>query len=349
MQQPIFVSGRVLMEDGTAPTESIAIERVCNGQPHTEGYTDSKGYFALELGRQNNGVMVDASEETSGFTMGGLGGSQTGRNGSNSLGAMGSGETRFMNCDLRARLAGFRSQTLSLATRRAMDNPDVGTILLHRIGATEGGTVSAISLAAPKDAKKAYEKGVDQVKKKKVDDAIKSFQKAVELYPKYAVALCEMGRLQMMRGEVEPARESFQSAIQADPKYVLPLVELSFLEMQAQRWKEVAAATEAATKLDPFSYPQEFFLNAVANYNLKNFDVAEKSAREAERLDTRHQYPKNSHLLGIILAQRQDFTGAAEHFKTYLKLAPDASDAATVKKQLEQVEKVSASADKQDQ
>ena len=46
----------------------------------------------------------------------------------------------------------------------------------------------------------------------------------------------------------------------------------------------------------------------------------------------------------LILAQRQDFAGAAEHFKTYLKLAPGASDAATVMKQLEQVEKISASA-----
>ena len=225
---------------------------------------------------------------------------------------MGMGDTRFMNCELRARLAGYRSQIVSLATRRALDNPDVGVILLHRIGAIEGGTVSAVSLAAPKDARKAYEKGMDLLKKKKTDDAMKSFQKAVELYPKYAVALCELGKLQMVRGETEPARESLQTAIQADPKFVVPYVELSFLEMQGQRWKEVAAATETATKLDPFSYPQAFFLNAVANYNLKNMEAAEKSAREAERLDTRHQYPKTSHLLGIILAQRQDFTGAAE-------------------------------------
>src|SRR5262245_51967078 len=44
MPQPIFVSGRVLLEDGTPPTDSVVIERVCNGQPHSEGYTDTKGY-----------------------------------------------------------------------------------------------------------------------------------------------------------------------------------------------------------------------------------------------------------------------------------------------------------------
>ena len=63
-----------------------------------------------------------------------------------------------MDCDLRARLAGFRSQSVSLANRRPMDPPDIGTILLHRLSPTEGTTlISAVSLAAPKDAKKAYQ------------------------------------------------------------------------------------------------------------------------------------------------------------------------------------------------
>jgi len=48
-------------------------------------------------------------------------------------------------------------------------------------------------------------------------------------------------------------------------------------------------------------------------------------------MDTRHQIPKVSHLLGIILADKQDFTGAAERFRTYLKFAPMASDAEKVK------------------
>ena len=73
IQQPVFVSGKVLLEDGTPPTESIAIERVCGGQSRTEGYTDSKGYFSLELGRRNNGVLVDASEDNSAFSSGPMG------------------------------------------------------------------------------------------------------------------------------------------------------------------------------------------------------------------------------------------------------------------------------------
>src|SRR5581483_11679237 len=34
--QPIFISGRVLLEDGNPPSESVVIERVCSGSPHSE-------------------------------------------------------------------------------------------------------------------------------------------------------------------------------------------------------------------------------------------------------------------------------------------------------------------------
>ncbi len=85
-------------------------------------------------------------------------------------------------------------------------------------------------------------------------------------------------------------------------------------------------------------------MNAVAKYNLQDMDAAEKSALEAEKLDTRHIFPKSVHLLGVIRAQRQDYAGAAEKFREYLKLAPTASDAAQVRAQLNQVEKQTAQA-----
>jgi regulator of sirC expression with transglutaminase-like and TPR domain len=45
-------------------------------------------------------------------------------------------------------------------------------------------------------------------------------------------------------------------------------------------------------------------------------------------------------LLGVILAQRQDYTGAAGEMRNYLKFAPGAQDAATVRGQLVQLEKL---------
>jgi tetratricopeptide (TPR) repeat protein len=332
-----------MIDDGTPLPEAVVIQRVCGSSPHAEGYTDSKGFFGIELGG-NNGVIQDASEFGSGS---GFGSNQMGMPGQSQAGMNpgspgGFPERRLMNCELQAKLAGYRSQTVNLANRRAMDDPNVGTILLHRVGTAEGNTVSAVSLAAPKDARKAYERGMDALKKKKTDDAVKNFEKAVELYPAYAAAWHELGKLQEGANNPDAARKSFGAAVQADPKFTAPYLELTVMALREKSWQEVAEISERIVKLDPFDYPQAFFFNAVANYNLQNMDAAEKSAVQAEKLDTRHLLPQVNQLLGVLMVQRKDFTGAAAQFRNYLKVAPDGPQAATVRNQLVEVEKIVA-------
>ena len=224
-----------MMEDGTAPPDPVVIETVCNGSPHGEGYTDAKGYFSIELGARN-GVIQDASEFSS-F-------SRHGRPGMPGGNAAQRGARRFRIG--RAQVHGLRSagQTggIPLAdgaaggTASRWTIPNVGTILLHRIGpAEEGKTISAVSLAAPKDAKKAYEKGLDAIKKKKFDDAQKNFEKAVEVYPKYSTAWYELGMLQAGQGKMDMARKYFDTALEYDPKFVKPYLQISILELQASQ------------------------------------------------------------------------------------------------------------------
>jgi tetratricopeptide (TPR) repeat protein len=338
-----------MVEDGTVPTEQVVIERVCHGQPHAEGYADSRGYFSIQLFQPNSGVLQDASEDTTIRSMGmGMGGSQAA--GTSALGnnGMSNQERLLLDCELRAKAGGYRSQSIMLANRRPLDPPDVGVILLHRNAPSEeGSTVSAVSLAAPKDAHKAYTKGVELLKKGKHGDALASFEKAVESYPEYSAAWYEIGRIELAANDNAAARHALEMAVKADPKFVLPYVELSTVELRAQKWQALADTTEKVIQLNSFDYPVAYYYNAAAHYYLKNLDKAEKSAKEAERLDTHHEIPKTLHLLGIILAQRQDYTGAAEKFRAYLKLAPDADDAATVRKQLAQVETAVAQAKEQ--
>jgi Flp pilus assembly protein TadD len=87
-------------------------------------------------------------------------------------------------------------------------------------------------------------------------------------------------------------------------------------------------------------FPQAHYVRAVANLNLRNFEAAEESAREAQKLDTQHRLPRNDHLLGVILLQKQDYAGAAQQLRTYLKFAPDSPDASSIKTQAEELEKL---------
>src|SRR5262245_59985749 len=347
MQRPIFLSGKVVLDDGTPPPTEVVIERVCNGNPRAEAYTDSKGRFSFQLG-QNQGILQDASMSSAGVgDLGGYGNQRGGFGNDRTSGGFGGvsrggiSERDLMGCEIRANLAGFRSDVVNLSGRRAFDNPDVGTIVLHRLANVEGVTISAVSLQAPKDAKKAYDKGRDLLKKKKVPEAEKELEKAVELYPKYSTAWFELGRIREGKNDTEGARKAYGQALAADPKFINPYRQLAGMSFKEQNWQDVADTTTRLIKLDPVDFPDAFFYNSVANYYLKNYDAAEKSAREAQKLDTRNRMPKTNQLLGVILAGKQDYAGAAEQIKKYLTFLPaEGQETETAKKQLTELEKM---------
>jgi tetratricopeptide (TPR) repeat protein len=343
MERPIFLSGKVVLDDGTPPPDSVVIERVCNGMPRPEGYTDSKGRFSFELGR-NTALIPDASVSAaddrgefgsrgSGFPSSGGGFGQTRGMGTSS-------EQRLMGCELRASLPGFRSSVVQLTGRRIMDNPDVGTIILHRLGNVEGTTISATSMLAPKDAKKAYEKGSQANRKRKWQDAQKQLAKAVELYPKYAAAWFELGVAHQGLNNVEEARKAYEQSLASDAKYLKPYMRLAEMSFREQKWQEVADTTDRLLRLDPVDFPHAYLFNSIANFSLRKLDVAEKSAREGLKLDPEHRIPKLEHVLGVILANKQDYPTAAQHMRNYLTHAPQAGDADTVRKQLSEIERM---------
>jgi tetratricopeptide (TPR) repeat protein len=328
-----------MMEDGGPPPESLVIELVCNGVPRPQAYTDSKGRFSFQVGNTPS-VMADASTATGAFdpsrggsSDGSMSGMMSGRGG-------GISEQSLQTCDLRAALPGFRSENVSLSGRRVMDNPDIGTLILKRLGNVEGTTISGTSLNAPKDARKAYEKGRDAVRKKKWEDARPQLEKAVAAYPKYAVAWYELGIVHEQGQQPEEARKAYAQALAADARFVSPYLRLAAMAATERKWQDVADTTDRVIKMNPLDFPSAYLYNSLAYLNLQKLDVAEKSAREAVKLDAQHRIPKAHHLLGVILAQKQDFAGAGEQMKNYLKFAPNAGDTDVVKKQLAEVEKL---------
>jgi tetratricopeptide (TPR) repeat protein len=331
----IYLVGNVMLDDGTPPPDPVTIERVCGGTPRAQGYTDQKGRFSFQVG-QTAGVMQDASEGGSGTSH-----ASTGIGGTQQVQSPNAPDMQLANCDLRAVLSGFRSDTVSLGSRRLMDDPNVGTIVLHRLADVEGTAISMTSLQAPKDARRAYGRGLQEERKDKLVAAAKEFEKAVEIYPNYAAAWYELGRTQEQNREIEQASQSYAHAVAADAKFVSPYLQLAELEAKAERWAELAETTGKLLKLDAVDYPMAYFYHATANLNLGRIDVAEKSARAGEKMDTPHRYPRLEQVLATILARKKDYAGAAAHLRKYLLLAPDAEDAARMKKELGEMERLS--------
>jgi tetratricopeptide (TPR) repeat protein len=330
-QRPIYLSGNVRLADGTNPPDHVVIERVCQGVVRPEAYTDSKGNFFFQLGARNPGVFYDAS-------VGGIDplSSSSGTSGISSQ--RGVNERDLTGCEIRANLAGFQSDSIVLSFRRSLDDPNIGTIRLRRLANVEGYTFSITTAQAPKDARRAYEKGLEYLNKRKWPDAQRELAKAVASYSKYAIAWQELGRAYQQQNKIDDAIRAYQEAISADPKFINPYGQLAGLAAYEQKWEDVVLYTTQMLKLNPFVAPDIYFFSALANYNLQKFDIAEGHAREAATRDSQHRIPKINQLLGVILAEKQDYSGAAENIRIYLKFSPNATDADTAQRLLADIE-----------
>ena len=307
--------GMIVLEDGSPPPAPVTIYGTqCGGDEGVPiGRTDSKGYFT----RGNGGSVQGA-----------------GRGGSGPIAR--SGGSVPYSC-FEARLDGYRSSPVSRERGR-----DLPTIVLHAILGVEGLTTSVTSLAAPKNAREAFWKAEEAIENKQWDKARPELEKAVKIYPKYALAWFERGRVHQNSGDVAHARSAYEQAVQADPKFIKPYLELTKIYNQEQNWRATADVTAAVIKLDASRSPAIYVFNAQSNFRLGNMEAAEASAREAIRLDRGHVYPEAQYTLGVILGARGDYKGAAEHLRYYLLLAPTSPNAETVKKQLARAEELAA-------
>lgn len=321
------------MEDGSDVPLNVVIEKICQSQPVALGYTDRKGHFSVTLAADSAAAFSDAGYDPTPIN-----------SGANSVLSplSGSAGAQFrqtlVGCEIRASYGGLHSNTIHLTNPRSLDTPDIGTLTLPHRSSTQGGTtVSATTLNAPKSALKAYEHGMADLRKSNAGSAEQNFRKAVDLHPTFANAWYELGRLEGMN-DAKAGRADFERAIQSDPKYILPYVELSRMAATAKEWANTVEITNRALRLDGESFPVLYFYNAVAQFNLKNFEQAEKKLRDTIRLDADHQVPRAMRLLGYVLANRGEYREAAEQMRNYLETKLSAAEAQAVKGELTQIE-----------
>ncbi len=183
-----------------------------------------------------------------------------------------------------------------------------------------------------------------KLSQEKWDEAEPLLAKAVEIFPRFAVAWFDLGRVQFHKHDDAQARHSFEQSIAADPKYVNPYRGLAELDLQQKQWQALVTVTRQLLALNPVSFPDAWLRNSLGNYYLYNFPEAEKSARQGMKVDDQHQVPKLEYLLGVILLQKREYQEAATHIQNYLKFATQPAEIEEAQKQLAEITRLSASA-----
>ena len=342
----LFLTGRITTDDGTPTPHDVVVERVCNGRVRQQVHATPGGDFSMQMGST-----ADSFLDASGDGHPDLFESQKGQPGTASgYGAggrsfqMGIPRRELLNCELRASVSGFRSTVVDLVEfQPSLGSINVGSILVQRGAKIEGTMVSATTYEAPKDARKAYEKGLESEKKDKLADARSYFEKAVEIYPKHANAWFQLGTVLQKQNQKDEARTAYTQATNADSRFLPPYLSLALLAGEAENWTEVRNLTDHILDRDPLNYPDAYFYNSVANYKLKKMEDAKKSGLQAERLDQRHRFPQVHLLLAEIFSQNSDYATAITEMRTYLNVAPQAKNADQVRERLAKLERLNRS------
>ena len=325
----VFFAGKVLISGSSGMADHILIESVCNGLVRHEGYTDSRGEFEFEHGR--NQQERDASQDDSDRMVTTRG----------ARAAQGGSQIRFNNCELRAALPGFISSSVSMRVESDATVVHVPTIVLTRMGGVEGAAISVTSMAAPEEARKAFEKARKLGSEKKFDEALKEVNKAVRIYPQYAIAWSLMAEIHRLQNQFDLAKKEYAQALAVDSKFVSPYFGLAAMAVVENKWADAAQLTEQLIALNPFAYPMAYYFDAAANYNLGKLDVAEQSARKFQQMDSAHARPDIALLLGNILAAKHQYAEAAQLYRGFLLARPDAPNAEDVRKEAQRLENLS--------
>jgi len=304
--------GKLAVEGAPLPWEPLLVTVTCDGRGECPTQTDAKGNFGIV-----------------GFTLPGALGKQ-----GDSQRQM---EAHLEGCLVRGAVSGFRSTEVTITRHILLEQPNIGTITLSRVGRDAATTVSGTTETASPKAIKLFEKAHSEMLQRDSDGAQRDLKKAVGIDPGFAEAWLQLGKLQTI-SDPPAARDSFAKAQAADPKFVLPYEQLAMLAGQNGNWPEVLDDTNHIAQLYPEGTAISWYLDALANYQTGKSDVAEASALKSLALDPRHTVVNTEQLLAVILAKKGDLAGALDHLRSSTKYVSPGPNLDLLKQQVAQLE-----------
>ncbi len=152
----------------------------------------------------------------------------------------------------------------------------------------------------PDDPPRHFNLGIAYFKAGQFTDAIGAFEKAIELKADYKEAFYNLGLAQQKAGQTSNAIKSFKRATELDPKYADAHGALGGAYQKIKSTRNAIRSYQAAIRING--------KKATWHYNL-----------------------------GILYQTREDYPNAIKAYETYLKLAPRARNAASLRKIVDQM------------
>ena len=249
---------------------------------------------------------------------------------------------------IRVRQSGYRDaqQTLDLTTTSS------GLVFLQLSPeASSSATISkpgTIDANVPAAAQKEFDKGVSALAeggKEKTSLAVKCFEKAVSIYPKFVDARFRLGTAYMDLAQWDKAEQALLGTIEVDPDASNAFFALSEIYLQQNKIADAEKVLVKGLAMQDQSYfghlnlARVYWTKANETKDLAQSKPAlEKSYEEVRRALTLNPNLAGAHLLkGNLLLRAGRAADALTEFNEYLRLEPNGAFAAQTRTLVEKI------------
>ncbi len=198
---------------------------------------------------------------------------------------------------------------------------------------SDAGPLATTDANIPPEARKEFDKASEKMEQKNWTDAKTHLDRAIAIYPKYALAHSNLAMIYVNLNQGEKAVESFRTAAQLDEHILQANLYLGHFYYDNKKYKEAEPYLLRAIGGEPRN-PQ--LLLALANTQMQNGE-AEQALVNAQKVHSLPDHKKfaMAHLIAAqILSDRGDKQHSREEFQLFLREAPDSPLAPRVKEAL---------------
>jgi Tfp pilus assembly protein PilF len=199
------------------------------------------------------------------------------------------------------------------------------------------GPPATIDTNIPLEARKEFDKASEKMERKNWTEAKTHLDRAIAIYPKYALAYSSLATIYINMNQGEKAVESFRTAAELDEHIQQANLYLGHFYYDNKNYKQAEPYLLRAIGGEPRN-PQ--LLLALANTQMQNGE-AEQALANAQKVHSLPDHKKFAlaHLIaGQVLSDRGDNQHAREEFQLFLREAPDSPMAPRVKEALAKID-----------
>ena len=166
-------------------------------------------------------------------------------------------------------------------------------------------------MAFLKSAKTLTSEGIEQLKKKDFEKALKSFQRAAKKKPRDVNILNYLSQALTALGRIDDALHTIGKAIEYEPSNIIHWQLKATYLMMKERYEEAVPVIEKCMELRPSDV--NFLMRGQVDYILKQYESAGEWFDRALKIDPEN--PLSNHMKGLVLYNLGLYSEAIPHLE----------------------------------